>query len=783
MALITVYSDLYRTYNEPCDKLVKAVSDYVDAYKMIIEAIYSKNSLVVVVQNRYCLNALTIMSERYSEFIVLELNSPKKRLEEKIGLPIPQYITEDDIIKDGLSKDAEKISFNKSMSFEDNLLSYYLSNLFTHKQVPFNHIVDLSKILVNELENNLAKYEVLKKIYLKKIKDWKEELRDDSQRNVFNELINSPKLLLETLSKYSILRQYPKELRTDIVGGRAKDLEKLGIKPEPFIADTMSIIQIQGNIKIYLNRIDTLGLEKVDVVSYLQRLSGLFIEELEFAYDLLRNNKKILDSSILQLVRMKFKGGLQLDLLFNEKINNIIPPKKVENPEKLDNIDEWINWARNSYLPYKFWMEHNDVVSSEVDQYAVLFGEWIFSHYDSMLSSEERMIFRTIANISTELKEDELSFIVMIDNFNYKYVQFCKEYMASKGYSTTLNQPIIGMIPTETSVSKTAFFNGQAFNTQNKRYDTMCKEWEDLLGCSIKYLSDIGKLDIVEDKPANVYVLNYLSIDRILHESQNNAALPITLQIQKELEAMMDKVLSFGKRLGLETQMKIYFTSDHGSTKISKEQMNLIDAKYYKAKADDHAYRVIALNDNKYNTYKDNIGHLCYVMDREHYGTKENYLIAKGYNRFMETDSSFFVHGGVTPEEIIIPLLKFERVHVDFLPLDILLRDKELRYSILTSINFTIKNYNAYAVKQLKIEIINTNIQWEQGMCVIPDIPGESQQNVALDNIRILKGDNDKILKVKIHFKYLDLDYVKTYDYPIKMKSTQESKFNLDDLL
>jgi hypothetical protein len=429
-------------------------------------------------------------------------------------------------------------------------------------------------------------------------------------------------------------------------------------------------------------------------------------------------------------------------------------------------------------------MESNDICKEKIDKFSLLYGDWIFSNYDSLISCEGRMLHKTMTNISSSVKEDELSLIVIIDNFNYKYVSMCKEYFSGKGFSNTMNHPMIAMIPTETSVSKAAFFSGQPFNTEDKSYENMCKEWETFLEGKVEYIADIGKLDTIDEKKAKLYILNYLSVDKILHESQNNSALPISFRIQEELKAMMDKIVSFSKRLGVENKIKVYFISDHGSTKISQKQENLIDSKYYKSKSEDCAYRVIALNDKKFDIYKDSIGHLCYVLDRNHYGIKENYLIAKSYNRFMETDLSFYVHGGITPEENIIPLLKFERINVKLIYPEVLLRNNEFRYSTTSSVHLTIKNHNEYSIDSIEFSILNSNIRWEQGVYVVPRIEKETQIDIYLDKVRLLKSSTEKeILILKARFNFLGKEYEQNYEFSIKIKSTQENKFDFDDLL
>lgn len=780
MSNIIVYSDLQKTYTDPFDVLVTKIEDYVDAYSTILNAIYDQHPLVVVVQNKYCLNCFNRMKERYAEKIIVKINSPRGRFQELVGIKIPDYISEEDIVCDRLNHKIGEISFNDRMSFDDNILNHYLGSYFTNNHFPFFKLVDFLRKFNSSSFNNEV---ILKKVYRMRMKLWQENCREDYEKNIIKDFLDNPELLLTKAAKYIILKHYPRSLAQDILGSIVNHFDKLPLKDDAFIPIGMDTIDIQRNIKIHLNQKDINELEYENIVNEIDSVSGLFIGELQFVYRLLKHNLRALDVSILHLIRKKFRTGAQLDSMFEEILNTIIPPAEVPNPENAVNFDDWISWATTYYLPYKFWMESNNVYDEKVDKYSQMYGDWIFDNYDSIISGEKRLLHKTMANLSPFLLEDELSILVIIDNFNYKFVSLCIDYLGSKGFSNTMDQPIISMIPTETSVSKTALFSGQPFNTEAKSYETMSKEWESFLGGKVEYLSDIGKLDSIGEKTAKLYILNYLSIDKILHESQNNSAQPISLRIQEELKAMMDKIVNLAKSLGAENTMKLYFTSDHGSTKISKEQQNLIDPKYYKSKSEDCAYRVIALQDKKFDIYKDSIGHLCYVLDRNNYGIKENYLIAKGYNRFMETDLSFYVHGGITPEENIVPLLKFERMNINLIQPEILLRNNGFRYSTTSNVQLTIKNYNEYPVDKIEVSILNSNIRWDRKGYVLYKVENESQLDISLEKVRILKSSaENELLTLKIRFAFLGKEYEQNYEFVINIKSIQENKIDFDDM-
>ena len=55
----------------------------------------------------------------------------------------------------------------------------------------------------------------------------------------------------------------------------------------------------------------------------------------------------------------------------------------------------------------------------------------------------------------------------------------------------------------------------------------------------------------------------------------------------------------------------------------------------------------------------------CYTLDRHKYGLDNNYLIARHYYRFLKTEDNFYVHGGLTPEETIVPFVTFRKASVE----------------------------------------------------------------------------------------------------------------------
>ena len=253
-------------------------------------------------------------------------------------------------------------------------------------------------------------------------------------------------------------------------------------------------------------------------------------------------------------------------------------------------------------------------------------------------------------------------------------------------------------------------------------------------------------------------------------------------KIKNELNALSREILAFAKRIGYENKLKVYVMSDHGSTSILSSQENLIDQVYYKGRVEKSDHRYVYVADEDMSKLHSNIDRYCYVIDRNRFGTKENYLIAKKYYRFKETDESFYVHGGITPEEQIVPFIRFERVDVKEEALIITLVSNEFRLSVKSKIQMIIKNPNEYAVQDIEISILNSNVRSDSKSVKYEKFDELSVSKVYMDNIRFVKNEGNEELLLKVTYKFLGKEYEHVYKLPIIVKSVQRNIANFDDI-
>jgi hypothetical protein len=466
------------------------------------------------------------------------------------------------------------------------------------------------------------------------------------------------------------------------------------------------------------------------------------------------------------------------------KVTKIKPPVELESPKENYDIENWMNWAVNNYLPYHFWLEENDKHDQSADQYAGMFGDWIFSHYDELINNYSGMMYRVLPGLKEELLQNEHTVFVVLDNFNYKFLEFLISCLEKNRFVVQEESPVLAMIPTETVISKRAFFTAEAYNDNGDKYDKIVRNWAQTLGIEMEYLPNVGTLKSLANMDKKVYFLNYLRLDEMLHEDQNASAQRIEVRIQKELEALINEIISTLRKFGREKDTNIYFIADHGSTKILPEQPNEIDPKYYKDKAQEANYRCIEVDDEDYENTRAAIGGLCYALDRQRYGTDKCFFIARGYNRFIKNELQGYVHGGITPEEAIVPLVK-SAYDMDMCKNpEITLVSENLRFAVTQKLTFLVKNFNDFPIENIELIIQNNNVKCDK---IDPiTVNGLETGTIDLTGTRITKSmdkKNNEKLYIMISYSANGRNHRYQSEIGISVKSAQGHATDLSDLL
>jgi len=228
--------------------------------------------------------------------------------------------------------------------------------------------------------------------------------------------------------------------------------------------------------------------------------------------------------------------------------------------------------------------------------------------------------------------------------------------------------------------------------------------------------------------------------------------------------------------------------SDHSSTRIPADAPNPIDRKFYASRVTDKHHRYVTIGDAELAALPDNVRFECYVFERERFGLPANCLAARSTYRFAEPGEGIYVHGGLSPEETIVPLTVFTPVAVTPRPLTIHLLADEFRYGVKSLIRLELVNPNQYACQEVHVEVLYPNVE------AVPTVVGDrsaersrrsldalSQTEVQI-KARIRRSTGDlTALQVRVNYQFLGQPHSQVEELPVKMKRIMTTTFDLND--
>lgn len=769
--MVSVYYDKDGLYDGRKDIQIHGFKEYVDAYIGIHDAIHNDMELIVVTDNKQIFRQLEQLMDFYPRWIVSKRFSLREDLEKKLNTKIPDYISEQDLTSD---KGYLSVDFGTGDGFENSILRWYLGNYLTGEDFPFSTLGSLCRDLsLREVADK--KNIILRKVFKRRIKNFNERASGKYERFILREFIQDFEALKSDVGTYLLIKNYPESFQEDILGhDMCICLNYFNLSGDPFDISDDATKNVEDRVKVYLNQLTISFDDAIRCVTGARR----------FELDVLLAKKDSFTEKDVQALRDKFSGLLNRDLDAERRVMILRAPTDLIAPSVDEfTIEDWIEWTRDNYLPYKFWLDTTGKYDPNADKYSSEFGDWFFDHYDSLVNSYPYMIYKIIPLLKNDFINNQHTLVVMLDNFNYKFAPELKKYEADAGFNLLSDNLVFAMIPTETTISKRAFFTGEAYNDNGTGYDKLIAKWAEQMEIPMRYLPNVGALREMTSFNDKVVFLNYLRIDEMLHENQSDSAQSIEERIRQELSALLKTINSTLKRLGRDKDTDIYFIADHGSTRILSEQPNEIDTKFFKDRAEESDYRFIAVSDEDFEKTKSAIGNLCYALDKNRFGTKQHFLIARNYNRFIKSDLQAYVHGGISPEETIVPLLHFAFDVEQCRDPEVTLGNDMLRFSSRVKLIIILKNFNEFELMDIDIEILNRNVKYEKPGKMRVD--GSSSCMIELPNARITKALDKRLnekMTIKVTYKANGRTHAFVTDVRLPMKSMQSSASDLSDL-
>ena len=435
----------------------------------------------------------------------------------------------------------------------------------------------------------------------------------------------------------------------------------------------------------------------------------------------------------------------------------MLKPPFPQPPSEAWDASEWLKWITTSYMPYYNWLDAQAQRDPEVANYAFMFADWFYDNFIHLKNGNPHYFAFSALYQEREyiLSRGTITLILIVDNLNYTYFDELSQQFLLQDFMLEEVKPLLSLIPTATEVGKGALIAGQGDQVDfaKDRYtDLINKAWSSLLQeKKARYLHNIGELQQERLLSHDVYFLNYLPIDEALHEDSRDSGRLHTDVIHEYLASLAKEVNNFAKRFQIEERLLVYAISDHGSTRIPQDIVNVIDQKSFKKLTVEKHHRFIPLTDENFASLPQVTETQCYLIDRHRFKTNNNYLIARQYYRFIQTHENFYVHGGLTPEEVVVPFARFTRKPVTPTPPSLHLLTKEFRYAVKSKVKLEVGNPNTFPLEALSIRLIDADAD----EALITTLTAKQAKEVELMTIfrRLPSTTKTRLLTMRVRYE------------------------------
>jgi len=763
--------------------LVEGILDYVPAYARMAEALHAGQPLTVVVRHPTCAAWLRAAQDKYGpERIQVQEITCRSRLAELWGVEVPAWVSDDAIARSGLLD--VPLQAQPGQRFEDVVLEAFYSPCLAYDRLPMPYLADLLTNYDPERWTSADRRPLVKEVLARRLQAWAEAASSPGEQMLLEGLQRDPAALAHKLALVKILAGYSPQVGQRILGHEYDPLAALNLDLSGLPVREADVADGVDQVRVHLNTLAQTSPPPETLSALLEQASGYLVAEFEALQALLKSGEVTVDTDLIHHVQQRFApihDHLEQELADLALL--VTPPRPPQpNPAGAWTADDWLGWAVEHYLPYRFWLEEIGQYDEEIAAQADAYAGWLYAHYPALRLTYPRMAYQGLLALRNRLSGPAPVLIVVVDDLNDKFHPDLARYLQAQGFFAGQSTPHLAMLPSCTEVSKKCLFTGQPEPFRGTAYEKpTLAAWEPALGGRrVRYLPDVGALRSVKRREHDVYFLNYTPVDQALHDDEQQTGVPTGVAVRQRLRALAADVRAFAERIGAERDLVVIVVSDHGSTRIPAKAPNPIDRRFYADRVDDRHHRYVTISDKELAALPDNVRFECYVFERDRFDLPANYLAARSTYRFAEAGEGIYVHGGLSPEETIVPLTVFTPVAVTPKPLAMRLLADEFRYGVKSLVRLELVNPNRYACQEVRVEVLNSNV--EAAPAAAGDLDALRQAEVPIEARIRRSGEDLTALQVRVTYRFLDQPHSQAEALPIKMKRIMTTTFDLDEL-
>lgn len=349
-------------------------------------------------------------------------------------------------------------------------------------------------------------------------------------------------------------------------------------------------------------------------------------------------------------LRLKYLSPLIGRARWQQLRGLVAPPQPSACPKSAGEV---LAWFRNEYLPFREWQERSSDQQAHdlVLELAQQFAEWYLGFYPTALVSSSVSAYLSFFKLERSREGDRyVTLLVVLDGLHVADARTFLQRLQMKTDRLTerRNEVAFTAIPTVTEFAKEALLKGvPPRDSANVEYlGEDLSERESPLGC------------LEAAKPGEVFIWRIQEPDNTYHA--RNRYKMLEKEVEGQLQTVADKLAEVVTQLSGKVALRIVVTSDHGRVMATASRhVRIPDGMQAHGRA---AWGNIEQDFPAAGFIIE--GNLAFVYS-ERFGLPEDAALILDESAFLTNDGKHgterYPHGGLFPEEVIVPWLELER--------------------------------------------------------------------------------------------------------------------------
>jgi len=234
----------------------------------------------------------------------------------------------------------------------------------------------------------------------------------------------------------------------------------------------------------------------------------------------------------------------------------------------------------------------------------------------------------------------------------------------------------------------------------------------------------------------------------------------------------------------------IYVITDHGACRILEEEKRSFDSTVVNKLFPDEKYRFAAVDEKQVDEIPANLWALGHKFKQPFVRDNKIFFLPKGHNTVrLSGRAKGYLHGGVTPEEVIVPTAMYKLIKVSwkppetrFLNLDSVKETGRAKFYIqrVVTLKVEIQNPNTVDIRILRASV--TSPETDLKSCEVAVIPAGSVNILQMSCYFKKSASGEKSLELEIVYEISGEQHTLPLTLECEFKSAMAGGFNLRDL-